>query len=113
MRIVLLGAVPTGLGAALAARLQVHHIQDVDDVAADGFVLEGAPHDVVEAQALNKVLRRRASDVIAVLWVLGGPVSQQTEAILDHFRGLVVEVEPGEDAFDSALGRLREALFSR
>ncbi len=113
MRIVVFDAAPTGLGAALAAHLNVVHIRDVGDIAADGFVLEGAPRDVTAAHDLDMLLRRRAADITAVLWVRGGPLSPQKEAVLDYFRGRVVELDPAEDPFESALSGLREALLTR
>ena len=112
MRIVLFGAEATGLGAALAAHLHLDHIQRPEEIAADGFVLEGAPRDVDEARSLDASLRRRAADIDAVLWVRSRPLTPQTESVLDHYRGRVVELEPGADPLEAAIDGLREALLT-
>jgi len=112
MRIVLIGSESGVLGAALAEYLHLDHIRHPEEISADGFVLDGAPRDVAEARALDAVLRGRAADVSAVVWVTGRPPTPQVEAVLDHYRGRVVEVDPGEGAFDAALEGLRESLLT-
>ncbi|MEO8262481.1 MAG: hypothetical protein ABI566_07910 [Pseudolysinimonas sp.] len=107
MRIILIGAESTGLGAQLAAQLHLDHIHGPEQLAADGFVLEGWPRDLRDAQALDSALRSRAADVDAVVWLGGG-----SEAVIDHYRGRVVEVPPGDDLLGSALDGLREVLLA-
>lgn len=109
MRIVLIGAEQTGLGSELAERLHLPHLRGLDEIAGDGFVLDGAPRDLAEARALDAVLRLRASEVDAVLWARGG--AAVPEAVLDHYLGRVVELEPA-DLLESALRGLREALLA-
>lgn len=109
MRIALIGAGSTGLGAALAAHLHLDHVQRPGEITTDGFVLDGAPRDLAEAHALDAILRTRAAEVEAVLW-LRGDVKPPTETVLDHYRGRVIELEPSDGLFDEALDRLRETL---
>jgi adenylate kinase family enzyme len=106
MRIVVIGT--PGLGAALAERLHLEHIQRPEEVHADAFVLDGSPRDLAEARALDAMLRARAAEVDAVLLVRGGAVD---EAVLDHYLGRVIELEAA-DAFESALDHLREVLLA-
>ena len=104
MRIVVLGTF--GLGAALAEHLHLEHIQRVEEVQADGFVLDGAPRDLTEARALDAVLRARAAEVDAVLVL--GPTAPE---VLEHYLGRVIELDPA-DAFEAALAGLREVLLA-
>ncbi|MBX3195771.1 MAG: hypothetical protein R2717_01470 [Schumannella sp.] len=109
MRIVLIGTEQTPLGPALAERLHLPHLRGVDEIDGDGFVLDGAPHDVAEARALDAVLRLRAAEVDAVLWVRGGAADR--EAVLDHYFGKVIELQPA-DLLGSAMEGLREVLVA-
>ena len=109
MRIALIGAESTGLGAALAAHLHLDHIQRPEEITTDGFVLDGAPRDLAEARALDAMLRARAAEVEAVLWLRSDVVSP-ADTVLDHYRGRVIELEPNGQLFEEALDRLREAL---
>lgn len=107
MRIIVLAA--PGLGAALAQHLHLEHIQRPEEVHADAFVLDGAPHDLAGARALDAVLRSRAAEVDAVLVVRGGAAGY--EPVLDYYFGRVIELDPA-DAFESALAGLREVLLA-
>ena len=105
MRIVVLGTY--GLGAALATHLHLAHIQRVEEVSSDGFVLDGAPRDLAEARALDALLRGRAAEVDAVLVV--GPAASE---VLDHYLGRVLELDPDASTFEDALDGLREVLLA-
>ena len=105
MRIIVIGV--EGLSAALASHLHLDHIQRVEEIAADGFVLDGAPRDLAEARSLDAVLRGRAAEVDAVLWLRGGD-----PAVLDHYRGRVIELDDTAETFEAALDGLREALLA-
>ena len=111
MRIVLIGAVSAGLGAALADHLDLDHVHRPDEITRDAFVLEGWPRDLREAIALDAALSRRAADVDVVLWLRGSPSTPRSEAVLDHYRGRIVEFEGGADSVESALDGIREALL--
>ncbi|MEO8095190.1 MAG: hypothetical protein ABI632_09665 [Pseudolysinimonas sp.] len=112
MRIVLIGAESTGLGIVLAAHLHLDHIRRLEEIAADGFVLDGSPRDLAEARTLGAVLRSRGADVDAVVWLPGGVLSSHTEAVLQHYRGRVVELNAGGDVLEAALSGLREAMLA-
>ena len=111
MRIVLIGAESTGLGAALAAHLHVDHIRDVGAAAGDGFVLDGAPRALAEAELLDARLRARAADLDAVLWLPVGTPSAEADAVLDYYAGRIVQLEAGATPLEAALDGLREALL--
>jgi adenylate kinase family enzyme len=104
MRIIVIGA--HGLAAALAAHLHLEHVQNVHEIASDGFVLDGDALSVDEARALDVVLRSRAAEVEAVLWLSGGD-----PAVLERYHGRIIELDPAA-AFDSALDGLREVLLA-
>ena len=112
MRIVLIGSEAPGLGAALAAHLRLDHIHRLDAASAAGFVLEGAPRDIEQARALDDRLRTRGAEVDAVLWVSGWILSPQLEAVLDHYRSRVVQLDAGAEPLEAALDGLREALLT-
>ena len=105
MRIIVLGTY--GLGAALASHLHLPHIQRVEEVTSDGFVVDGAPRTLAEARALDAMLRSRAAEVDAVL--VAGPADPQ---VLDHYLGRVIELDPDAETFELALQGLREVLLA-
>lgn len=107
MRIVLIGAESTGLGAALAEHLNLPHAQRPEELTFDAFVLDGAPRDVAEARALDAMLRSRAAEVDAVLVV----DATGAEPVLEHYLGRVIELDRA-DLLASSLDGLRETLLA-
>jgi len=105
MRIIVIGS--PDLSAALAAHLHLDHVRELAEIAHDGFVLDGTSLTGPEARALDVVLRSRAAEVDAVLWVRGGdPV------VLDHYVGRVLELDATAETFEAALDGLREVLLA-
>ena len=112
MRIVVIGAESTDLAAILAERLRLPLVRRIDRVDREEFVLDGAPRGLDEAKELDSRLRSWAAEVDAVLWLRGDPLSPQTEAVLDHYTGRIIELDTLEDVVASALAGLREALLA-
>lgn len=117
MRIVLIGGASADLAPSLARVLRVPELigeeQAAGTVAAtDGFVLHGFPRTVAEAQALDRVLGARAASIETALWVRGAVVPADEDALLEHYRGRVVELD-GQGTIDElrerALDAVREA----
>lgn len=105
MRIIVIGS--PELSTALAAHLHLDHVREVAEIEADGFVLDGTALDLAEVRALDAVLRSRAAEVDAVLWVQGGD-----GAVLDHYAGHVLELDATAETFEAALDGLREVLLA-
>lgn len=134
MRIVLVGvahATRAAQGRLLAERLAVPYLAidlsspearaaiRLDEELAPhtaGFVLDGFPQSGAQASALDDVLRRRAADVDAVVLLHGdAALDAGREAVLDHYRGRVVELEAAGEALEvheRVLAALREALVA-
>lgn len=104
MRIIAIGA--PDVGGELAARLVLPLVTRVHEIATDGFVLDGTRLDLADARALDLVLRSRASEVDAVLWLAGGDPD-----VLEHYHGRIVSLDDG-DPLASALDGLREVLLT-
>ncbi len=104
MRIIAIGA--DEVGPRIAGRLGLPAVSRVSDIVTDDFVLDGSALGVGEARALDAVLRLRASEVDAVLWLDGGDPE-----VLDHYTGRVIALDPAR-WLDSALDGLREVLVS-
>ena len=104
MRIIVIGS--ADLSRALGAHLHLPDVRELGEIATDGFVLDGSTLTLADARALDLVLRSRAAEVEAVLWVQGGDA-----ALLDHYAGRVVELDAAADTFEAALDRLREVLL--
>lgn len=110
MRIVVIGA--PDLSRALAEHLHLERVGELAEIASDGFVLDGTALTVPEARALDAVLRTRAAEVDAVLWVAGGDPAVLDHPLLDHYMGRVLELDAGAETFEQALDGLREVLLA-
>lgn len=111
MRIIVIGTESTVLAAMLAERLQLTYVRQLDRLAGDGFVLDGVPRDVDQARALDRLLRSWAIEIDAVLWLNEAPIPPETEAVLEHYLGRVIELDPRNEMLESALDGLRESLL--
>ena len=103
MRIIAIGL--GNVAADLAVRLGLPVAGRVHDIESDDFVLDGSQLGLADARALDAVLRARAAEVDAVLWLGGGDPE-----VVGHYFGRVVDLDP-EDPLDSALAGLREVLL--
>lgn len=135
MRIVLVGAARAARevqGRMLAERLGVPYLalaalppaRDLTarlerELAAHltGFVLDGFPADVAEASALDRFLGVRAADVEVALHVTESDAAPPAadDALLEHYRGRVVELDATGDpdeVHERVLAGLREALVA-
>ncbi|MDP9026638.1 MAG: hypothetical protein M3N46_03665 [Actinomycetota bacterium] len=128
-RIVLIG---THAGAAVAERgkqlaeaIRASHViaptadTEVERTLAattDGFVLEGFPLNVTQAERLDAFLDARAASVEIALWFrTDAAPSQAEDELLQHYRGRVVEVHAhGTEAelHERALDGIREATLT-
>lgn len=104
MRIIAIGAGP--VSRELADRLGLPHATRVHEIFTDGFVLDGTRLGLADARALDVVLGSRASEVDAVLVLVGGDAE-----VLERYRGRIVELDPA-DPLESALVGLREVLLA-
>ena len=105
MRIIVIGS--PELSTALASHLHLDHVRELADIAHDGFVLDGTMLVLAEARALDAVLRARAAEVDAVLWLQGGD-----PGVLAHYTGRVIELDGEAETFEAALDGLREVLLA-
>ena len=103
MRIIAIGA--EAVAREVAERLGLPYVAHLPEISSDGFVLDGTRLRVADAGALDVVLRSRASEVDAVLWLDGGDAE-----VLERYRGRVIELDP-VDPLESALAGLREVLL--
>ncbi|CAN5469337.1 hypothetical protein BH10ACT6_BH10ACT6_08740 [soil metagenome] len=128
-RIVLIGTESTGQGEPLAQAIRATHViapaGGPEESAAmeralagstDGFVLEGYPLDVSQAERLDSFLDARAASVEIALWFRTDAAPEPVEdELLHHYRGRVVEVDAnGTEAelLERALDGIREAVLT-
>jgi adenylate kinase family enzyme len=124
-RIVLIGAESTGQGELLAKAIRATHLivpvggSEMEAAIAtttDGFVLEGYPFDVNQAEQLDAFLDARAASVEIALWFrTDAAPTEHEERLLHHYRGRVVEVDAsGTEAElrERALAGVREATLT-
>ena len=105
MRIIVIGG--GELVTSLATRLNIAHMPRVVIDMPDHFVLDGTDLHVSGARALDLVLRAQATEVDAVMWMVGGD-----PAVLEHYRGRVICLDDALDPIDAALDGLREVLLA-
>ncbi len=122
-RIVLIGE-SKGQGELLADAIRATHViapaggpqlEAALAATTDGFVLEGYPLTLTQAERLDAFLDARAASVEIALWFRtdAAPTPLEDE-LLRHYRGRVVEVETlaGDQesaVLGAALDRIREA----
>jgi hypothetical protein len=130
-RIVLIGAEGTGQGEQLAEAIRASHViapagapettaelERALAVTTEGFVLEGYPLNVTQAERLDAFLDARAATIEIALWFRtdAAPTPAEDE-LLSHYRGRVVEVDAGgasseAELLERALDGIREAALS-
>ena len=105
MRIIVIGA--PELVRSLAAHLHLEQVHRIVLNIPDRFVIDGTELRLTSVRALDLLLRTRAAEVDAVLWLRGGD-----PAVLEHYRGRVIDLNGAADTFEAALDGLREVLLA-
>jgi adenylate kinase family enzyme len=126
-RVVLIGAEGTGQGEQLAEAIRANHViapaggAEMERALAattDGFVLEGYPLNVTQAERLDAFLDARAASIEIALWFRADAAPTPAEdELLSHYRGRVVEVDAAgasseAELLERALDGIREAALS-
>jgi hypothetical protein len=128
-RIVLVGTESTGQGELLAEAIRATHViapagtpemtADMERALAgttDGFVLEGYPLNIEQAERIDAFLDAQAASIEIALWFRTDAASTpHEEELLQHYRHRVVEVDASGTEVEllaRALDGIREASES-